>query len=54
MNVTLSCTLACEPGSLVLTYAVANAEAHDIGIFNWVEWQRPDGTGAGSRSASIR
>lgn len=44
MNVTLSCALTRDSSTLALAYAVTNAEARDIGIFNWIEWLRPDGT----------
>lgn len=44
MNVELSCTLTRGPDALSLAYAVTNDEARDIGIFNWIEWLRPDGT----------
>lgn len=44
MNVTLSCAVSLEASALELAYSISNAETADIGVFNWVEWQRPDGT----------
>jgi len=44
MNVTLSCTVARTPRGLELSYVATNSEPSDIGVFNWIEWLRPDGT----------
>jgi hypothetical protein len=44
LNVTLSCALTRRPDAVELAYTIINGEPSDIGVFNWLEWQRPDGT----------
>lgn len=44
MNVSFNCTVVLGHNALDVSYVVANHERYDIGIFNWIRYNRPDGT----------
>jgi hypothetical protein len=44
MKVQLSCAVTRRPERVELTYTLDNGEGVDIGVFNWIQWTRPDGT----------
>jgi len=44
MNVTMTATLGLRHEALEIAYTIDNREDHDIGVFNWIAWTRPDGT----------
>jgi hypothetical protein len=50
MNISFGCTATLAREALILTYVLRNHERHDIGIFNWIRENRPDGTLAFARA----
>jgi len=44
MRATLTCDVTAHRDALELAYAVTNGTDEEIGIFNWIEFKRPDGT----------